>query len=36
MRSALARFTPDLVVLDIMQSGDDGLALCHEIRSGSH
>jgi two-component system OmpR family response regulator len=36
MRSALARFTPDLVVLDIMQSGDDGLALCREIRSGSH
>nr|WP_248287455.1 MULTISPECIES: response regulator [Massilia] len=34
MRAALARSTPDLIVLDIMLPGDDGLVLCREIRSG--
>ncbi len=36
MRSALARFTPDIIVLDIMMPGDDGLALCRELRAGKH
>ncbi|UOD31633.1 response regulator [Massilia violaceinigra] len=34
MRAALQRATPDVIVLDIMLPGDDGLALCREIRSG--
>ncbi|RSZ59406.1 response regulator [Massilia atriviolacea] len=34
MRSALQRATPDVIVLDLMLPGDDGLALCREIRSG--
>jgi two-component system OmpR family response regulator len=36
LRSALKRFTPDLIVLDIMLQEDDGLALCREIRGGQH
>jgi two-component system OmpR family response regulator len=30
----LARHRPDLIVLDIMLSGHDGLALCRELRAG--
>jgi two-component system OmpR family response regulator len=36
MRMALSRFTPDAIVLDLMLPGDDGLALCREIRTGKH
>ena len=36
MRSVMQRFTPDVIVLDIMMPGDDGLALCRELRSGKH
>jgi two-component system OmpR family response regulator len=36
MRAALQRSTPDAIVLDLMLPGDDGLALCREIRSGKH
>jgi two-component system OmpR family response regulator len=36
MRSALQRFTPDAIVLDIMLPGDDGLALCRYLRGGKH
>lgn len=33
MRSALARARYDLIVLDLMLPGDDGLKLCRELRS---
>ncbi|WP_020653084.1 response regulator [Massilia niastensis] len=36
MWSALQRATPDLIILDIMLPGDDGLVLCRELRSGKH
>ncbi|MDQ1815697.1 response regulator [Massilia sp. CCM 9210] len=36
MRAALQRSTPDVIVLDIMLPGDDGLVLCREIRAGKH
>ena len=32
MRQTLATSAIDLVVLDIMMPGDDGLALCRELR----
>lgn len=36
MRSFLKADTADLVVLDIMLPGDDGLTLCSELRAGKH
>ena len=36
MRAALETATPDLVILDLMLPGEDGLALCRELRSGKH
>jgi two-component system OmpR family response regulator len=33
MRAALAKNRYDLIVLDVMMPGDDGLTLCREIRS---
>ncbi len=35
MREALRRRTPDLVLLDIMLPGTDGLTLCRELRASS-
>ena len=36
MRAILESMTVDLIVLDIMMPGDDGLVLCRELRSGKH
>jgi DNA-binding response OmpR family regulator len=36
MRQLLESMTVDLIVLDIMMPGDDGLVLCRELRSGKH
>jgi two-component system OmpR family response regulator len=36
MRSFLENDTADLIVLDIMMPGDDGLVLCRELRAGKH
>lgn len=36
MRSFLERDRVDLIVLDIMMPGDDGLVLCRELRSGRY
>jgi two-component system OmpR family response regulator len=35
MRSALSRAKPDLIVLDLMLPGEDGLTLCREVRAHS-
>ena len=36
MRSFLETTPVDLIVLDIMMPGDDGLVLCRDIRAGKH
>ncbi|NIE78407.1 response regulator [Pantoea sp. Tr-811] len=36
MRSFLETNRVDLIVLDIMMPGDDGLVLCRELRAGKH
>ena len=36
MRTLLESLSVDLIVLDIMMPGDDGLVLCRELRSGKH
>lgn len=36
MRAVLDKQAVDLVVLDIMMPGDDGLILCRQLRSGQH
>ena len=35
MDAAIARDRPDLVVLDLMLPGEDGLSICRRLRSGS-
>lgn len=35
MRTAMSRSAPDLIVLDLMLPGEDGLVLCREIRAQS-
>jgi two-component system OmpR family response regulator len=36
MRTFLESDSVDLIVLDIMMPGDDGLVLCRELRAGKH
>ena len=35
MDSALSRIQPDLILLDLMLPGEDGLSICRRLRSGS-
>jgi DNA-binding response OmpR family regulator len=34
MRAAMSRFAPDLVILDLMLPGEDGLSICRHLRKG--
>jgi two-component system OmpR family response regulator len=36
LRAALEQREPDLIVLDLMLPGEDGLTLCRELRAGRH
>jgi two-component system OmpR family response regulator len=36
MRAFLEADSADLIVLDLMMPGDDGLVLCREVRAGKH
>lgn len=36
MRSFLETHQVDMIILDLMMPGDDGLVLCRELRSGKH
>ncbi|MBR7518745.1 response regulator, partial [Mycobacterium tuberculosis] len=36
MRQFLEANAVDLIVLDVMLPGDDGLVLCRELRAGKH
>ena len=36
MRAVLDEHEPDLIVLDLMLPGEDGLVLCRELRAGRH
>jgi two-component system OmpR family response regulator len=36
MRAVLEQGEPDLIVLDLMLPGEDGLLLCRELRAGKH
>jgi two-component system OmpR family response regulator len=36
MRTALEKGSVDLIVLDLMMPGEDGLALCRDLRAGPH
>ncbi len=33
MRAAMARFAPDLIILDLMLPGEDGLSICRNLRA---
>ncbi|MGB9990318.1 response regulator [Massilia sp. SM-13] len=36
MRAEMEQAVPDLIVLDLMLPGEDGLTLCRELRAGKH
>lgn len=35
MQAVMARFIPDLIILDLMLPGDDGLSICRDLRKRS-